>query len=401
MTKLPWLSLIAPVALVALFLTAISSRADAPPSDASTSSLPPLRVAAAPTQVTDQTEAAGVPSWGLGPFVRCPENPLIVPSSGPTFFCPILKTNVPWMQKNIVGAAAAVRDDKVYWLFRSEPNNMHNSRVGLGISDDGIHFKLLPTPVLYPDNDAFKKYDWPGGTEDGRVVQRDDGLYVYIYAAYDGRRPRQFVATSPDLIHWTKQGPAFDKADGGKYRDLPKGGQVICRYYDDGRVVAEKINGKYWMYLINYNVATSDDLINWTPVVNAQGKPIVVLPPRPGGGKFDSNLMEPGPPAIVTPKGILVIYHGGENDPKRGDPNLPRRNYAGGQALFDLNDPTKMIVRCDNYFLTPRTPYELNSSVGAPVCFMEGLVRFKGKWLLYYEAGDHDGAMASCDQPNW
>lgn len=99
----------------------------------------------------------------------------------------------------------------------------------------------------------------------------------------------------------------------------------------------------------------------------------------------------------MTPKGILVIYHGGENNPKNGDPNLPKRAYSGGQALFDLNDPTKMIARCDNYFLTPRMPYELNSAVGAPVCFMEGLVRFKGKWLLYYEAGDHVGAMASCD----
>jgi predicted GH43/DUF377 family glycosyl hydrolase len=399
MKKYLWFALAPPsVALALVIAMPLKGADDAAPTNAANPALPPLQIVAPPKGVDDKTEAAGVPSWGLGPFIRCPENPLIQPSSGPTFFCPILKTNVPWMQKNIVGAAAAVRDGKVYWLYRSEPNNCHNSRVGLGISDDGIHFKTLPTPVLYPDNDAFKKYDWPGGTEDGRVVQRDDGLYVYIYAAYDGRRPRQFVATSSDMIHWTKRGLAFDKADGGKYRDIAKGGQVVSRYYDDGRMVAEKINGKYWMYLIDYNIAYSDDLLNWTPVVDAQGKPIVVMPPRPD--KFDSRITEPGPPAIITPKGILVLYHG-ENARWHGDPNLPIKAYSGGQALFDLKDPTKLIARCDSYFLTPRMPYELKSAIGAPVCFMEGLVRFKGKWLLYYEAGDHVGAMASCDQPGF
>jgi predicted GH43/DUF377 family glycosyl hydrolase len=353
-------------------------------------------VAAPPKNVDDTTEAAGVPSWGLGPFVRCPQNPLIKPRTDTTFFCPILKTNVTWEGKNIVGAAAAVREGKVYWLYRAEPKTIHHSRVGLGISTDGIHFKTLPTPVLYPDNDAFKQYEWPGGTEDGRVVQREDGLSIYLYSAYNGKQARQAVATSPDLIHWTKQGLAFAKADGGKYQNIEKGGQVICHYYDDGRVVAAKINGKYWMYTIGYNVAYSDDCINWTPMLNARGGLVTVLPLRPG--KFDSLLVEPGPPAIVTPKGILVIYHGA-NSLKKGDPHLPDRSYSGGQALFDLNDPTKLIARCDSYFLTPRTPYELQYALGAPVCFMEGLVRFKGKWLLYYEGGDHVGCMASCNQP--
>jgi predicted GH43/DUF377 family glycosyl hydrolase len=365
-------------------------------------SLPPLQDAMAPKGVTDATEATGVPAWGLGPFIRCPDNPLIVPRADTTFLCPILKEEVHWEQKNIVGAAAAVKDGKVYWLYRAEPNNIHNSRVGLGISADGIHFDCLPTPVLYPDNDAFKAYEWPGGTEDGRLVMRADGLYIYLYCSYNGRNARQSAATSRDLIHWTKQGPVFQKAYGGKYVDqIYKGGSIVCRYYDDGRVVPERIRGKYWMYCITYTVAYSDDCISWTPVIDAKGRPIRVLPSRRGGGKFDCNLIEPGPPPIMTPKGILVIYHGGENDPKHGDPNLPLRNYAGGQALFDPQDPTKLIARCDNYFLTPRTPYELNSSVGAPVCFMEGLVRFQGRWLLYYEAGDHVGAMASCTQPGF
>jgi predicted GH43/DUF377 family glycosyl hydrolase len=372
-----------------------------PPVAASSASKPAkadLQIAAAPKGVDDATEAAGVPSWGLGPFVRCPENPLLEPRSDTAFLCPILKTNVAWEAKNIVGAAAAVKDGKVYWLYRSEPLNCHNSRVGLAISEDGIYFQRSPTPVIHPDEDEFKKYEWPGGTEDGRIVQREDGLYIYLYCAYDGKTPRQAVATSRDLIHWTKQGLAFALAYDGKYKNISKGGAVVSRYYDDGRVVAEKINGKYWMYCIYYNVAYSDDCIHWTPVINDKGKPIRVLPTRKG--MFDSMLTEPGPPPIVTPQGILVIYHGA-NEKVKGDTRLPYKSYSGGQALFDLKDPTKLLKRSDSFFLTPRTPYELNNAVGAPVCFMEGLVRFKGKWLLYYEAGDHVGAMAVCEKPNF
>ena len=376
-----------------------SAEPPAPPAgSAASAGQVPLEVAAAPKNVDDKTEAAGVPPWGLGPFVRCPDNPLLSPRTDTMFFCPIQKKDVPWEGKNIVGAAAAVKDGKIYWLYRAEPLNIHNSRVGLGISGDGIHFQRSPTPVIYPDEDAFKKYEWPGGTEDGRIVQREDGLFIYLYAAYNGRQPRQAVATSTDLVHWTKQGLAFAKAEGGKYQDITKGGSVVSRYYDDGRVVAEKINGKYWMYCIDYNVAFSDDCINWAPVVDGNGKLIRVLPPR--HGKFDCTLTEPGPPPIVTPKGILVLYHG-ENNQKNGDPTLPQKSYSGGQALFDLKDPTKLIARSDSYFITPRFPYELNNAIGAPVCFMEGLVRFEGKWLLYYEGGDHTGCMASCVQPNF
>jgi len=56
-----------------------------------------------------------VPSWGLGPFVRCPENPLLKPRPEATFFCPIQRTNVFWEALSIVGAAAAVKVGQVYF----------------------------------------------------------------------------------------------------------------------------------------------------------------------------------------------------------------------------------------------------------------------------------------------
>ena len=52
-------------------------------------------VAAKPEAVDDRTEAAGVPAWGLGPFVRVRENPILKPRPESVFLCPIQKKIVP------------------------------------------------------------------------------------------------------------------------------------------------------------------------------------------------------------------------------------------------------------------------------------------------------------------
>src|SRR5256885_1026562 len=85
-------------------------------------------------------------------------------------------------------------------------------------------------PVLYPDTDAQRPYEWPGGVEDPRIVEAEDGSYVLTYTQWNRRIPRLAVATSRDLVHWTKQGPAFAQAYGGKYLDLEsKSGAILAR----------------------------------------------------------------------------------------------------------------------------------------------------------------------------
>ena len=117
-----------------------------------------------------------------------------------TFYCPIQKKDVPWEDKQVLCATAAVKDGKVYLLYRAENRSggpvAKTSRIGLAISDDGRHFKCQAAPVLYPDEDASKLYEWTGGCEDPRVALSEDGAYVMTYTAFDGKRPRLFVATS-------------------------------------------------------------------------------------------------------------------------------------------------------------------------------------------------------------
>lgn len=86
---------------------------------------------------------------------------------------------------------------------------MGTSRLGMAISEDGIHFKKNPKPILYPDQDSLLKYEWKGGIEDPRIVSTDNGGYILTYTAYDGKTARLCFAFSKDLLHWEKMGPVL------------------------------------------------------------------------------------------------------------------------------------------------------------------------------------------------
>ena len=137
-------------------------------------------------------------------------------------------------------------------------------------------------------------------------------------------------------------------------------------------------------------MAVSDDLINWIQVIVAADGNKTVFGPRKK--KFDSDLVEPGPPAMLTEKGIVLIYNS-RNVPSKGDTSLVEGTYAASQILFDKNNPTKVIDRMDTYFMKPDRPYEITGQVNH-VCFVEGLVHYKGKWFLYYGTADSKIAVA-------
>lgn len=333
------------------------------------------------------------PSWAMVPFVKADEaNPVLTPGSS-TFMDPILNQSVKWDEKDVFNPAAVVRDGKVYMIFRAEDmigKFAGTSRLGLAISDDGLHFTKAPEPVFFPDNDSLKIFEWEGGVEDPRIVESPEGNYIMTYTAYDGMLARLLVASSSDLKQWTKHGPVLT----GPFIDTwSKSGAIVARQQDE-RIVAEKINGKYWMYFGDTDLfmATSDDLIHWTPLLKGDSLQSV-LKPRPK--MFDSRLVESGPYALITKDGILLMYNGMNLD-EGGDPALPKGAYCSGQALFDLQDPSKLIDRTANYFLKPDKEYEITGQVNQ-VCFIEGLVPFKGKWFLYYGTADSKIAVAVMD----
>ncbi|MGK7370300.1 MAG: glycoside hydrolase family 130 protein [Candidatus Halalkalibacterium sp. M3_1C_030] len=281
--------------------------------------------------------------WQLSSFQKYDKNPIITPRGN------------DWESKDVFNPTVWSDGDTLYMLYRAEDSTgigdwNGTSRLGLATSTDGINFKRLDEPVLEPS----EPWELPGGVEDPRVVKIEDTFYL-TYTAYDGETARLALATSPDLKSWQKHGLVF-----------PDSGWTKA-----GAILPHKVNGKWWMYYGDTNIwaAHSKDLLNW----NTIEEPVL----KPREGYFDSRLVEPGPQPLMTNQGILLLYNG-------ADQNLV---YESGQALFDANDPTKLIKRSETSFLKPNTKLEQEGQV-PNVVFIEGLTRLNNTWFLYYGMGD-------------
>lgn len=328
--------------------------------------------------------------WAMLNFVKVDSlNPILQPSLSQNFNCPISKKTILWEERNVLNPSAVVKDGKVYLIYRAQDKNM-TSRLGLAISEDGLHFTKQPEPILFPDEDAFKKYEWKGGVEDPRIVESEDGTYILTYTSYDGKTARLCLATSKDLKTWVKHGPILGE---GKYKNTwSKSGAIVAKLQGN-KMVATKIDGKYWLYFGDTDLfmASSNDLIHWEVAENEESKKMIsVLHPRMG--YFDSRLVEPGPYALMQEQGILLIYNG-SNAANFNDTKMPKFAYSAGQALFSKTKPYQLIARTDANFIHPDKPYEKEGEVNE-VCFVEGLVFFKNKWLLYYGTADSKIAVA-------
>lgn len=306
--------------------------------------------------------------------------------------------NLWWATKDAFNPGAVVRNGQVCLLVRGEDDIGRfwgTSRIGLATSADGVSFDIEREPVLGPGDDDCAQWEAEGGCEDPRVVETPDGSYVCTYTGFEGTRPTLMVATSPDLRTWTKRGPAFA---GTAYAERSAKSGAIVTVPVDGRLVATQVNGQYWMYWGEGTTycATSDDLIRWTPVDHdatadrrlrledgrwsVDWKPgIRVLLPilHPRANAFDSLLTEPGPPAVFTDDGIVLIYNGANFN----------RIYCPAQAVFDPRDPTVCIARAREPFLVPESEDETRGQVDN-VCFAEGLVIHNGEWRLYFGMAD-------------
>lgn len=345
-----------------------------------------------------------LPDWALGGFVR-PEkaNPIITPNPSNQFDCPMQDKKIGWEESDVFNPAATVKDGKIYVLYRAEDNSVtgigkRTSRIGLAESEDGIHMKRRKTPVMYPDKDNMKEYEWEGGCEDPRVTMTEDGLYVMAYTSWNRKVARLCIATSHDLVKWEKHGPAFAKAYNGRFKDIfCKSGSMVTTI-KDGKQVLTKIDGKYFMYWGEHAVyaATSDDLVNWTPILDEKNELATVIKPRPQ--YFDSALTECGPPAILTDKGIVLLYNGKNqtNDSKR-DKRFTAGAYCAGQILTDPKEPMKVLQRLDVPFFRPMASFEKSGQYVDGTVFIEGLVFFKNKWYLYYGCADSQVSVAIYD----
>ena len=322
---------------------------------------------------------------------------MIKPNPDTTFVNPINQESVHWEKAQVYNPAAIARDGRIIVLYRAQqgPGNTL-SRFGYAESVDGFHFTCDPTPVYYPSNDR-QRFEWNGaekrgGVEDPRLAEAPDGSYRITFSAHGVDGLRIGIASSTDLKHWTKLGSIFD---GTKWEAFHIKSAAIVHEVKNGKLVAAKINGTYWMYFGESGVylATSDDLTHWKPLENPDGQMLTIMKPRKGF--FDSGLTEVGCQSVLTKDGIVVFYNGKNLGPDAGDPSIGKGRYCGGQALFDAKDPGHLITRLDKPFIQPAYPWEKTGLYRPGTTFVEGLALFHNEWFLYFGCADTTVGVAS------
>jgi predicted GH43/DUF377 family glycosyl hydrolase len=267
-----------------------------------------------------------------------------------------------WESAGTFNPAVIEHEGKYVMLYRAQ-DAQGTSRLGYAESSDGIHFDRRLQPVLSPE----AEYEKGGGVEDPRLVKLGDTYYL-TYTGYNTKDAQLCLATSRDLIHWDRKGVILQAYTGNWNTGWTK----------SGAIVPEKIDGKYWMYFLGttpdkndqMGLAYSTDLIHWTEATKTP-----VLPRRPG--QFDSRVVEPGPPPVLTPDGIVLIYNGADD----------KLVYRTAIAIFDRKDPRKVLYRSEQPIFAPEMEWEKVGQV-PNVVFVEGMVRRSDHFLFYYGGAD-------------
>lgn len=291
--------------------------------------------------------------YPFGPFAPSPANPVLRPGRH------------AWEQTNVYNPAAIIQNGRIALIYRAHGPDIVSS-LGLAWSDDGLAFDTEPEPVLRPEED-YERF----GCEDPRVVEVDD-VYYLTYTGWDRHTARLCLATSTDLRTWRKHGPIVPGVNTfAGVRETPG-----PEWSKGGVILPEPVHGRFLMWFGegNIHLATSTDLLHWTP------DPTPVLRPEPG--TFMGDLVETGPQPLRTRTGHVLLMHNSAVVRAGGGVY-----YACGQVLIDPRDPTRVVAKLTEPWLEPTTSEDRHGLVDN-VTFVEGLVHHRGSWFAYYGQSD-------------
>jgi predicted GH43/DUF377 family glycosyl hydrolase len=274
---------------------------------------------------------------------------------------PIIRhDDIPVPCNTVFNAGCARHKDEYMLLIRVEALE-GKSFFMLARSRDGFGFNIEEGPVMKLGQDRpFSIYE-KRGIEDPRITKIDDTYYI-LYTAYSRHGPRLGLAKTMDFktferIALVSQPPNKDAAL------FPR--KIKGRFV---RFDRPSTPGGHDMWM-----SYSEDLVHW-------GDSRVVMETRPGF--WDSARIGAGAPPIETDKGWLEIYHGVK---QTSAGNI----YRLGCAMFDLDDPSRIIGRSKIPVLTPREYYERTGDVPNVVFTCGAILEAgTGEVKIYYGASD-------------
>lgn len=305
------------------------------------------------------------------------------------------KTDLEFENKAVLNPAC-IQIGEITHLFYRAVNQHDISAIGYCQLKDKKVVKRLEKPILFPEDDYEKN-----GLEDPRITFLD-GIYYLLYTVYDGRNALIAYATSPDLVHFTKQGLlspkiSYDEAEDifreSKIRERysmfeilykERGGRDILLFEKDAALFPQKIKGRFALFhrvlpgiqIIYFDKFSELTTEHWRDYFKKLGDFIVLDPLF----WFENRNVGGGCPPIKTKDGWLIIYHAVEDTPLG-------KIYHAAAALLDLKNPLKVLGRLTEPLFSPETSWE-KKGITNNVVFPTGAVIRNKKLFIYYGAAD-------------
>jgi predicted GH43/DUF377 family glycosyl hydrolase len=271
----------------------------------------------------------------------------------------VMLEDIPFRANTVFNGAPIKKDDK-YWILLRVEGQQGYSLFALAKSNDGFRFSVEPKPVMMPTKDGiFAKYE-KRGIEDPRITKIDNEYYL-LYTVYSKYGERIALAKTEDMYNYERI--AIISEPGNK----------------DGVLFPEKINGEYVRFDRPIGHGTGSIWVSFSKNLTDWGKSEMVIAPRPGC--WDSYRIGASIPPIKTEQGWLEIYHGVKM-------TSSGPIYKAGTVLLDLENPAKVIGRCEKSALAPREDYERIGDIGNVVFPCGAIVEPDGEVKLYYGAAD-------------
>lgn len=315
---------------------------------------------------------------------------------------PILSPNPANEWESLVVTNPTVAEDPatgdVIMLYRAAGNDdEHRVVFGLARSRDGKTFeRVSDTPVFVNSESGFDG----GCVEDPRVVRFGDWYFV-TYASRPFA-PGKYWATNnnitilrpelPPEAPWlfrnnaTSTGLAITK----DFRSWIRLGRLTLPTVDNRDVILfpEKVGGKFVLLQRPMQwagegfdnafpgiwISFSDDVLHW-PEMQLLAQGVEDWEHKIGGNS----------PPLRTDLGWLVLYHAVGAD----------KLYRLGALILDIDDPTKILYRSPEPFLTPSEDYEIDGFYPG-VIFPCGQVVRDNVLHLYYGGADRFVGLATC-----
>ena len=269
----------------------------------------------------------------------------------------------PYDVNAVFNAAAGIVDGRTVLLVRTE-DFRGISHLTAARSSDGItNWEIDERPTILPQPDTHPEEIW--GIEDPRITWMEElGEWAICYTAYSRGGPLVSLATTKDFQAFKRLGPVMspDDKDAALFPVRFNGLWAMLHRPVSAQA---KFGAHIWL-------SFSPDLVHW-------GSHKVVIQAREGGW-WDANKIGLCTPPLATEEGWLILYHGVRT-------TASGSIYRLGLALLDMEDPTRLTHRSDEWIFGPSTHYEREGDVD-DVVFPCGWIVKDDTVHIYYGAAD-------------